>query len=156
MTEQLSPLALQALAVVEESGAIINANHAHPHTIRHKGRIDLVTETDIAVEAFLKERLATLAPQAGFLAEESAEDLSLPDTCWIIDPVDGTTNFAPDRHVRGLPPERGNCARHRQRAAAPRMLYCGKGERGMAQRGTHQRLIRDGLRECPCSHRFSL
>ena len=44
MTEQLSPLALQALAVVEESGAIINANHAHPHTIRHKGRIDLVTE----------------------------------------------------------------------------------------------------------------
>ena len=98
MTEQLSPLALQALAVVEESGAIINANHAHPHTIRHKGRIDLVTETDIAVEAFLKERLATLAPQAGFLAEESAEDLSLPDTCWIIDPVDGTTNFA-----HGLP-----------------------------------------------------
>ena len=86
MTEQLSPLALQALAVVEESGAIINANHAHPHTIRHKGRIDLVTETDIAVEAFLKERLASLAPQAGFLAEESAEDLSLPDTCWIIDP----------------------------------------------------------------------
>ena len=79
MTEQLSPLALQALAVVEESGAIIGANHAHPHTIRHKGRIDLVTETDIAVEAFLKERLATLAPQAGFLAEESAEDLSLPD-----------------------------------------------------------------------------
>ena len=151
MTEQLSPLALQALAVVEESGAIISANHAYPHTIRHKGRIDLVTETDIAVEAFLKERLATLAPQAGFLAEESAEDLSLPDTCWIIDPVDGTTTFA-----HGLPPERGNCARHRQRAAAPRMLYCGKGERGMAQRGTHQRLIRDGLRECPCSHRFSL
>ena len=63
MTEQLSPLALQALAVVKESGAIIGANHAHPHTIRHKGRIDLVTETDIAVEAFLKERLATLAPR---------------------------------------------------------------------------------------------
>ena len=98
MTGQLSPLALQALAIVEESGAIISANHAHPHTIRHKGRIDLVTETDIAVEAFLKERLAPLTPEAGFLAEESAEDLSLPDTCWIIDPVDGTTNFA-----HGLP-----------------------------------------------------
>ena len=98
MTEQLSSLALQALAIVEESGAIISANHAHPHTIRHKGRIDLVTETDIAVEAFLKERLAALTPGAGFLAEESAEDLRLPDTCWIIDPVDGTTNFA-----HGLP-----------------------------------------------------
>ena len=98
MTEQKPPQPCKALAIVEESGAIINANHAHPHTIRHKGRIDLVTETDIAVEAFLKERLATLAPQAGFLAEESAEDLSLPDTCWIIDPVDGTTNLA-----HGLP-----------------------------------------------------
>ena len=50
MTEQLSPLTLQALAVVKESGAIIGANHAHPHTIRHKGRIDLVTETDIPVD----------------------------------------------------------------------------------------------------------
>ena len=68
MTEQLSPLALQALAVVEESGAIISANHAHPDTIRHKGRIDLVTETDIAVEAFLKERLASLIEErAGIL-----------------------------------------------------------------------------------------
>ena len=159
MTEQLSPLALQALAVVKESGAIIGANHAHPHTIRHKGRIDLVTETDIAVEAFLKERLATLAPQAGFLAEERGR--SEPAGYLLDHRSRGRHNQfcprpAPDRHVRGLPPERGNCARHRQRAAAPRMLYCGKGERGMAQRGTHQRLIRDGLRECPCSHRFSL
>ena len=69
MTEQLSPLALQALAVVEESGAIINANHAHPHTIRHKGRIDLVTETDIAVEAFLKERLASLIEERARILE---------------------------------------------------------------------------------------
>lgn len=159
MTEQLSPLALQALAVVEESGAIINANHAHPHTIRHKGRIDLVTETDIAVEAFLKERLASLAPQAGFLAEESAEDLSLPDTCWIIDPVDGTTNFA-----HGLPLTvtsvayrlNGEIVLGIVNAPLLHELYCGKGKRGMAQRGKHQRLIRDGLRECPCSHRFSL
>lgn len=98
MTEPFSTLARQALAVVEESGAIISANHTRPHSIRHKGRIDLVTETDLAVEAFLKERLAPLAPDAAFLAEESAESLSVPPTCWIIDPVDGTTNFA-----HGLP-----------------------------------------------------
>lgn len=98
MSEQLSPFAAAALAIVEEGGAIMKANHEQPHTIRRKGRIDLVTETDFAIEAFLKERLAALTPEAAFLAEESAESLDLPATCWIIDPVDGTTNFA-----HGLP-----------------------------------------------------
>lgn len=98
MNGHLSSLAAAALAVVEEAGAIMSANHARPHTIRRKGPIDLVTETDVAIETFLKERLAALTPGADFLAEESAESLALPDTCWIIDPVDGTTNFA-----HGLP-----------------------------------------------------
>ena len=98
MKQYLSTLALEALAVVEQSGSIIATNHALPHSIRHKGRIDLVTETDLAVEAFLKERLAVLTPGVAFLAEESAESLDIPETCWIIDPVDGTTNFA-----HGLP-----------------------------------------------------
>lgn len=98
MMDFLSSLARAALAVVQESGSLLRAGFERPHAIRHKGRIDLVTETDLAVEAFLKEKLAPLLPEAGFLAEESAEDLSLPDSCWIIDPVDGTTNFA-----HGLP-----------------------------------------------------
>ena len=98
MNGQLSPFAAAALAIVEEGGAIMKASHERPHTIRRKGRIDLVTETDFAIEAFLKERLAALTPEAGFLAEESAESLDAPATCWIIDPVDGTTNFA-----HGLP-----------------------------------------------------
>ena len=50
------------------------------------------------MERFLKERLSALTPGTAFLAEESAENLSIPSTCWIIDPVDGTTNFA-----HGLP-----------------------------------------------------
>ena len=158
MNEQLSPFAAAALSIVEEGGAIMKANHERPHTIRRKGRIDLVTETDFAIEAFLKERLAVLTPEEAFLAEESAESLDLPPTCWIIDPVDGTTNFA-----HGLPLTVTSVAYRLNGEivlgivnAAPRMLYCGKGERGMAQRGTHQRLIRDGLRECPHSYRFSL
>lgn len=160
MTEQLSPLALQALAIVEESGAIISANHAHPHTIRHKGRIDLVTETDIAVEAFLKERLATLTPEAGFLAEESAEDLSLPDTCWIIDPVDGTTNFA-----HGLPLTVTSVAYRLNGEIvlgivnAPLLRECFIAEKGKGAWRNGERISVSsvaGLRECPCIHRFSL
>lgn len=98
MMDFLSPLARAALAVVQESGSLLRDGFERPHEIRHKGRIDLVTETDLAVEAFLKKKLAPLLPETGFLAEESAKDLSLPDSCWIIDPVDGTTNFA-----HGLP-----------------------------------------------------
>ena len=57
--------------VVRESGDIIRRQWEKTHAVRHKGSIDLVTETDVAVEAFLKERLGELLPQAEFLAEES-------------------------------------------------------------------------------------
>lgn len=84
--------------VVRRSGDIVRANNQKPRTIRHKGRIDLVTETDVAVEEYLKECLAPLVPEAGFLAEESAQSLDIPELAWVIDPLDGTTNFA-----HGLP-----------------------------------------------------
>lgn len=80
--------------VVRESGAIIRRQWEKTHAVRHKGSIDLVTETDVAVEAFLKERLGALLPEADFLAEESCAAGAGPSPlCWIIDPVDGTTNF---------------------------------------------------------------
>lgn len=80
--------------IVLQSGEIIREHWALPSNVRHKGSIDLVTQTDLAVEAFLKEKLVDLVPGACFLAEESSGDDDAPaDLCWIIDPVDGTTNF---------------------------------------------------------------
>ena len=90
----LSDLTDKVEALVRRSGDIILEHWRHPSHVRHKGRIDLVTETDEAVEAFLVQELQQLVPQAGFLAEEG--DAFGPGTdglCWIIDPVDGTTNF---------------------------------------------------------------
>jgi len=82
------------LEIVRQSGDIVREHWAKPSNVRHKGRIDLVTQTDLAVEAFLKEKLADLVPGAAFMAEESSESEKEPDgLCWIIDPVDGTTNF---------------------------------------------------------------
>ncbi len=82
------------IAATRESGEIIRRQWEEERRVRHKGCVDLVTQTDVAVEAFLKERLAALAPGVGFLAEESSEDGARPSgDCWIIDPVDGTTNF---------------------------------------------------------------
>lgn len=81
-----------------ESGEIIREADSRPRQIRHKGRIDLVTETDVAVEDFLKAELGQLLPESDFLAEESAKHTKPGELTWIIDPVDGTTNFA-----HGLP-----------------------------------------------------
>lgn len=82
------------LEIIRESGALIMDHWRKPRNIRLKGRIDLVTETDLAVEAFLKERLKDVVPGATFMAEESATSRTPHGTCWIIDPIDGTTNFA--------------------------------------------------------------
>ncbi|WP_341844795.1 inositol monophosphatase family protein [Desulfonatronum thiosulfatophilum] len=87
-----------AVTVVREAGEMLMRFWREPREIRHKGRIDLVTSADIALEKLLKERLESILPGAGFLAEESADadDLqrTLTGPTWIIDPLDGTTNFA--------------------------------------------------------------
>jgi len=57
-----------------------------------KGDRDFVTEVDTASEAMIKEALAASFPSIGFLAEESA-GAQIEETFWIIDPLDGTTNF---------------------------------------------------------------
>ncbi len=85
-------------SAVRESGGIIQDHWSRAKNIRHKGRVDLVTETDVAVERDLSARLDAILPEAGFLAEETASGGDLQGTTWIVDPLDGTTNFA-----HGLP-----------------------------------------------------
>jgi len=94
----LSTLLDATIAAARAAGEIIRADWQQPRTVHHKGRIDLVTKTDAAVEAHLRERLDTLLPGVGFMGEESAHSLIPERNCWIVDPVDGTTNF-----VHGIP-----------------------------------------------------
>jgi myo-inositol-1(or 4)-monophosphatase len=64
-----------------------------------KGAGDFVTKADIAAEAILKEELLGARPTYGWLAEEGGEiEGSDPTRRWIVDPLDGTTNF-----LHGLP-----------------------------------------------------
>ena len=81
------------LRIVGEAGDMVRRQWKLPRHVQHKGRIDLVTETDVAVENFLKEHLKNVAPGVAFMAEESALSKEPISDCWIIDPVDGTTNF---------------------------------------------------------------
>lgn len=88
-----------AEAALGASGALIRKHNARPRAIRFKDGVkDLVTETDGAVEALLREKLAALVPGAGFLGEEGSPGAGLSGLCWVVDPLDGTTNFA-----HGLP-----------------------------------------------------
>ena len=84
----------ELLRVLDGSDAIFRNNWEKPSQIQHKGRIALVTDTDIASEEYLKQNLKDIVPGATFMAEESASLAKPEGTCWIIDPVDGTTNFA--------------------------------------------------------------
>ena len=84
----------ELLRVLDGSDAIFRKNWNKPSEIHHKGRIDLVTDTDLAIEEYLKQNLKDIVPGAVFMAEESASMAKPEGTCWIIDPVDGTTNFA--------------------------------------------------------------
>jgi myo-inositol-1(or 4)-monophosphatase len=60
--------------------------------VQTKGRNDYVTEVDKAAEADIIETVRRLHPDHAFMAEESGESGN-SDVVWIIDPLDGTTNF---------------------------------------------------------------
>ena len=65
--------------------------------ISKKGDIDLVTEADIAAEELIIERIRSYYPQHSILAEESGETVIVEHSSewkWIVDPLDGTTNYA--------------------------------------------------------------
>ena len=93
------------LECMRQAGQVVRDQWNDPRQISFKGRIDLVTQTDLAVEKLLCERLPELLPGSTVLGEESHTSLVPGDLTWIVDPVDGTTNYAHriphDRRLRG-------------------------------------------------------
>ena len=96
------------LAEVEDlarrAGAILR-DHYQPRPgfgaslqVKYKGEIDLVTEADHKTEAFLVAEIRSRFPDHGILTEESGELPGSQERQWILDPLDGTINFA-----HGLP-----------------------------------------------------
>jgi myo-inositol-1(or 4)-monophosphatase len=79
-----------------EAGRIMRHYVNNLDGIDYKGEIDIVTEADRAAERAVLERLRTAFPDFGVLAEESgASEASNGSTSrWVVDPLDGTTNFA--------------------------------------------------------------
>ena len=86
-----------AIRAAREAGAILRDYSGREFQITHKGRINIFTEADLASERHIKGLISAHYPEHRILAEESgASEVSGPpsDYCWVIDPLDGTTNFA--------------------------------------------------------------
>ncbi len=76
-------------------GTVVRNFYDQPHDIRLKGAIDLVTEADPAAEAAIIASLSEDTPGIALMAEESFQGEDPPaERTWVIDPLDGTTNFA--------------------------------------------------------------
>jgi myo-inositol-1(or 4)-monophosphatase len=83
-----------AKAAAREAGRLLGENYGKRGEIMYKGTVDLVTRFDKESQDLIYRRLAASFPDHGFLAEEGLSRDSATDLRWIIDPLDGTTNFA--------------------------------------------------------------
>jgi myo-inositol-1(or 4)-monophosphatase len=102
MSTSLHPMLNMAIKAARAAGAIINRAALDIEAVRvsQKQSNDFVTEVDHAAEEAIISTLLTAYPDHGILAEESGETRGNPhsDHVWIIDPLDGTTNF-----IHGFP-----------------------------------------------------
>ncbi len=100
MTDKLETLCEQACRVVVETGAFIRGERGkvNARQIQTKGLNSLVSYVDTEAERRLVEGLGELLPEATFLTEEATVEQQRSELRWIIDPLDGTTNF-----LHGLP-----------------------------------------------------
>ena len=89
-SDELLAAALDAAAAA--SALLAGVRPARIETKSHA--FDLVTEHDIASERLIRERLAARAPAIGFLGEETGATGATGARRWLVDPIDGTVNFA--------------------------------------------------------------
>ena len=85
-----------ALAVAEEGARMAREMREAGVAIadRKTSVADIVTEADRAVEQLIRDRIAEARPQDGFLGEETDQAGSASGLTWVVDPIDGTVNYA--------------------------------------------------------------
>ena len=97
---KLDQISKQTIQLIEETASFIQTESGKisPDDIKLKGFNDYVTYVDKEAEQRLIAELMKIVPQAGFIAEEDRSREQATGYNWIIDPIDGTTNF-----IHGLP-----------------------------------------------------
>ena len=91
----MHPMLNTAVKAARKAGSIISRSSfdLDKLTVRSKRHNDFVSEVDHAAEEAIIETLREAYPKHGFLAEESGAKDAKADYVWVIDPLDGTTNF---------------------------------------------------------------
>lgn len=83
-----------AISMAKDAGVLLKDGFRKEHLIDFKGEIDIVTEADRMSEKILTEAITRNFPDHSILSEESPEICRGSKYRWIIDPLDGTTNYA--------------------------------------------------------------
>jgi myo-inositol-1(or 4)-monophosphatase len=84
-----------AVETAREAGALLLLEFGRPQKIAYKGEVDLVTEADKLSEQAILARLRSHFPRHAIVAEEGGRQAAAESrSCWYVDPLDGTTNFA--------------------------------------------------------------
>ncbi|KAJ6991976.1 Inositol monophosphatase [Populus alba x Populus x berolinensis] len=97
VSDSVSEFLETAVEAAKKAGEIIREGFYQTKHVEHKGQVDLVTETDKACEALIFNHLKQQYPSHKLIGEETtaaygATELTDEPT-WIVDPLDGTTNF---------------------------------------------------------------
>lgn len=80
--------------ILKGAGDIVMSYYQRSFSVHRKKEGSIVTQADLESEAYLLKELKKLIPQACYFAEESGHSGEPNEYCWVIDPLDGTTNFA--------------------------------------------------------------
>ena len=95
-TDLMHRLRLVAAVVNAAGQTALSRFRSRDFTVSAKGRQDLVSDVDRTTEASLRDALTNAFPYTTFLGEEGGGTVG--DLAWVVDPIDGTSNF-----VRGMP-----------------------------------------------------
>jgi len=79
--------------IIKQAGEILKKGFYSSKNVSFKGKKDLITQYDVEVEVFLKDKLSALFSNHDIIAEESDGNVYAINNTIIIDPIDGTTNF---------------------------------------------------------------
>jgi myo-inositol-1(or 4)-monophosphatase len=87
-----------ALDIADEAGELVASRRAAGVDIAETktSATDIVTEADRASEMLIRTRILAARPDDGILGEEGADDVGTSGVRWIVDPIDGTVNYAHD------------------------------------------------------------
>ncbi len=127
----MKELLATARILAKEAGDHIRQSASQLRQVDYKGRVDMVTDVDRRSEEIILDGIRRAYPDHAVLAEESGENEAHSDYRWIVDPIDGTTNF-----VHGYPFYCVSIAvQYRQETVAAMVLNPVSGELFSAHKG---------------------